>query len=208
MPRKVTIPIYDGDDFERLAELRREVSIAERKAQEERRRAESDNAPRRMGDDDDAAVAVREAEEYVKRAQDAYDAFVDEAADRAEMWVLHPIGHEEWRDLLKAHPPRKVTETDAEGKEREETHPDDLGYEVNTETFPKALLLFVDPDDEEIRTVHEPFESVAALRKRVKRLSAGEFESIWTTAYMLNSGVAADPKLSRFSPAGRKSDAT
>lgn len=203
MPRKTTIPIYDGDDFERLAELRREVAIAERKL--EAAKADAAGAALRLGDGD----SVADAQAEVKRAQDAYDAFVDEAAERAEMWVLHPIGHEEWRELLKAHPPRKVTTTGADGKEAEETDPEDAYFGVNTETFPKALLLFVDPEDDEIRTVAEPaFDTTAALRKRVKRLSVGEFETLWVSAYQLNSGAIADPKLSRFSPAGPRSDAT
>ena len=123
---------------------------------------------------------------------------MDEASDRAELWVLNAIGHEEFRKLLADHPPRKVTKTDDEGKDHEVTHPDDAGFEVNTETFPKALLLFVDPEDEDVRTIHEPFESIQALRKRVKRLAVGEFESMWVTAHMLNNGPVADPKASPY----------
>ena len=195
MPRKTTIPIYDGDDFERLSELRREVEIAERKA------AAEAAAPLRFGDE--------VSNDDVQAAKDAYDAFVDEAAERAESWVLHPIGHAEFRQLLKDHPPRKVTETGDDGKTSEVTHPDDAGWNFNTETFPKALLEFVDPDDDEVRTVAEPsFDTTAALRKRLKRLSAGEYDSIWAAAYLLNDGGIADPKASRFSPAGLRSDAT
>ena len=197
MPRKTTIPIYDGDDFERLSELRREVEIAERKA------ASLSDAPRRFGD-----LPAASSDE-VQAAKDAYDAFVDEAAERAEMWVLHPIGHAEFRQLLKDHPPRKVPEADTDGKSHEVTHPEDAGWEFNVETFPKALLEFIDPDDDDIRTVVEPkFDTVAALRKRLKRLSVGEYDSIWAAAYMLNNGAVADPKASRFSPAGPRSDET
>lgn len=206
MSRKTTVPIYDGDDFERLAELRREVEIAERKADEVRKRAEQAASTRRFGDDTEGPV--RQAEECVQAAKDAYDAFVDEASERAEMWVLTPLGHEEFRQLIKDHPPRKVTQPGEDDKDVEVTHPDDAGWDVNTETYPKALLLFVDPEDEEHRTVAEPFESVAALRKRVRRLSAGEFDSMWIRAHMLNNGAVADPKLSRFSPAGPRSDET
>src|SRR5690349_15962520 len=105
MSRKATIPIYDGDDFERLAELRREVDIAERKVLTESAR-ETVAAPRRAGDEISNPVA--EAERAAQAARDAFDAFVDEASERAETWVIAPIGHEEFRALLREHPPRKV----------------------------------------------------------------------------------------------------
>ncbi len=204
---KATIPIYHDDDFERMAELRMEVSIAERRVKAAREDAEeSVGSNRREGDDE--PDAVQEAKDALHAAQEVFNAFVDEAEPRAEMWVLKPIGHEDFRDLLVAHPPRKVkvkvkapTEDDPDREiEREETHPaDGEPFNVNTETFPKALLLFIDPDDDEHRTIVGPkFDTEAAFRKRVKRLSKGQFESMWMTAFMANEGGAADPKLARF----------
>ena len=197
MPRKATIYLYDGDDMERMADLRRAVDIAERQAEA----ASLLVAPRRMGDDlPDNSASVQEA-------QSAFDAFVDEAVERAEAWELHAIGFEEFRTLLKNHPPRKVSEM-VDGEERETTDPEDVymgpngRFEINSETFPKALLLFVDPDDVEHRTVHAPFTDAEALRKRVRRLSAGEFESLWFAAYTLNEGGVADPLALRYSPDG------
>lgn len=203
MAGKATIPIYHGDDFERMAELRREVDIAERKLDEAKRDAEESTSALRLGDDDNA---VEQAKERLSAARDRFSGFVDEAAERAENWVLRPIGHEEFRQLLKDHPPRKVTETGDDGKERETTHSADAGWDVNTETYPKALLTFVDPDDDSIRTVEEPFESVAALRKRIKRLSAGEFDTMWIRAHMLNNGAVADPKASPFYVGAQRSE--
>jgi len=200
MPRKVTIPLYDGDDFERLSELRREVDIAERKAEA----AAQGVSSRRMGDIPDEIIAAGE----VKRAREEYSDAVDEAAERAETWVLAAIGHGEFRDLVAAHPPRQVGELDDEGKHREVTHPDDAGWEFNTETLPKALLEFVDPEDDDIRTVLEPALDPAALRKRLKRLSLGEFKTLWVAAYQLNDGLVADPKASDSYVTGRKSDET
>lgn len=204
---KATIPLYQDDDFERLADLRREVSIAERRLAQERMNAAEDNVgTARAGDD--VPDKVREAQDALKAAQDAFDQFVDEASERAEMWSLKPIGHEEFRKLLKDHPPRKVTE--GEGDDRKEVdHPDDAQWDVNTESFGKALLLFVDPEDDEIRTVVEPkFDSEAALKRRVKRLSQGEFDSLWITAYMANKGGASDPKSARYSPGTPRSTET
>jgi hypothetical protein len=187
MSRKTTILIYDGDDFERLAELRREVDVAERQA--------INAPPLRMGDD---------PADPAQEAKAAYDAAVDEAAERAEEWEIHPIGHEEFRALLKDHPPRKVDGED--GKQVD--HPDDETIGVNTETFGKALLLFVDGEDPEVRTIVRPELDPTALRKRLKRLSAGEFDSIWVAAFFLNNGAVTDPKLSKFSAATPRSSAT
>lgn len=204
MARKTTVPLYDGDDFERLAELRREVDLAEKRV-DRLEREERPALSRRLGDDDLDDDKLIQARTALEAARDAYDAFVDEAAERAEMWVLEPIGHSEFRGLFKEHPPRKVKGD--EGKESDD--PDDAPFGVNTETFPMALLSFVDPDDDEIRTVTEPkFDTTAAFRKRVKRLSAGEFETLWVAAFLLNRQGVSDPKLSMFSPRSPRSDET
>lgn len=187
MPRRATIHLYADDDFERLSELRREVAVAER-------RALTELGTPRFGGSDDAVP------EYVTEAKAAFDAFVDKAAERAEEWVLHPIGHQEFRDLLADHPPRKA--------EDGALHDDDEGWGFNSATFGRALLTFVDPEDMDLRTVAAPALTADKLAKRIKRLSAGEFDTLWTTAYMLNTGGVADPKLERYSATDRKSSAT
>jgi hypothetical protein len=211
MPRK-TIVIYEGDDFERLSTLRAEVGIAERQLSEALLVAST--APARFGDDDpDEITALRES---LKAAQDAYDSFVDVAAERADEWVIESIGHEAWRDLLTAHPARKVlanpTAPPNPGETvivdtREVDHPDDEAFGVNTEEFGKALLLFVDPDDDEHRTVTKAGDAdLARLGTRVRRLSQGQFDTLWMSAFYLNTGGVADPKLSRYSIAPRSSE--
>jgi hypothetical protein len=185
MPRK-TIVIYDGDDFERLADLRNEVGVAERAAEL------ASGMSSRLGD---------ATPDGVQAARDAYDSFVDVAAGRAEAWELHSIGHEAWRDLLAAHPARQVDGED--GKKVE--HPEDASWGVNTESFGKALLLFVDPEDGDHRTVAKlgDAEPGTVLPKRLRRLSQGQFDTLWITAYGLNTGGVADPKASRYSIAPR-----
>ena len=103
MPRKVTIPLYDGDDFETMADLRREVEIAKRKYDAAVTEAEeAAGAPRRMGDDvGSETVQQAKADLAAKRAR--LSSFIDEAAERAETWELRPIGHEEFRALCEAH---------------------------------------------------------------------------------------------------------
>lgn len=210
MPRK-TINIYDGDDFERLAELRTEVSIAERALLEAQVEAARDGvaAPARGGDDqpDAAKAAITAASDALKIARDAFDAFVDVAAERAVPWELHSIGFEAWSELVDAHPPRQVDgEGDDAGKKVD--HPEDGGWGVNSKTFSKALLLFVDPEDpEEHRTVTKIGDApLTDLPKRLKRLSHGQVESLWITAFALNTGGIGDPKAQRYSTGQRSSE--
>jgi hypothetical protein len=172
-PRTATVVIYQGDDLERLSELRRKADTAERIQREN-----ADSA--RIGDGDDSGVAELKA---------AYDAFVEEAAERAEVVTLRAIGRGRWRDLLADHQPREV-----DG----EPHPDDAVYGCNVETLPDALLTFVDGD---VRTIESPeFATSKACRDFLDNdLSAGDFESLWVTAYWLNVSPGADPKASRYS---------
>lgn len=216
---KVTIPILADGDEETLRDLKRALVIARRNAKA------NAGVPQRGGD------AVPDAE--VEAAKAAHDEFLDVAAERAEGWVLETIGHHEFRELLKQHPPRKTTRTNEDdGTTEEIVDPEDEAFGVNTETFPRALLLFVDPDDPEIRTIAEinidgeniaeevepaqhddqgkpvAFKHVAKVTRRVKRLSAGHFNSLWTNALSLNELGVGDPKLDRFSPATLTSNET
>jgi hypothetical protein len=197
MPSK-TVPIYADDDNERLYELRVAVNIAERALLEKRLNPKpTENA--RGGDV--VTDEVAEAEAALKAAQDAYDAAVDEASERAEEWKLHSIGFEAWDDLLLKYPPRKVTE--GEGDEAKEVdHPDDADFGVDTSKFGKALLLYVDPEDGEHRTVTKAGGiDLGGLARRLNRLSRGQVDTLWATAYHLNTGGIADPKVTRFSTA-------
>lgn len=194
MPRK-TVLLYADGDFEKLSELRTRVGIAERNA------VQAENLPRRLGDDDSTSAEVEAA-----RAE--YDAFVDVAAERAEEWVVESIGHEDWRDLLLAHPMRKTTETGSEGPV-EVDHPVDAEWGFNVETFGKALLLWADPEDPEHRTIQKAGDiDLGRLALRVKRLSSGQFETLWATAYALNTGGVTDPKSGRYSLGVAKSTET
>lgn len=175
-PRTATVPIYQGDDLERLADLHREAEIAERRAQEAAR------SPLRGGDEIPSAADERAA----------YDAFVDEAAERAVIVELTAIGKRKWRDLLAAHPARKHT---VDGKE--ETVEDDAFYEVNAETFPQALLTF---SRDGVSTVTGPRVPASEFREFLENeVSDGDFERLWSTAYWLNRAPGADPKDSKFS---------
>lgn len=170
-PREGEYVIYQGDDLPRIAEARQRLEVARRNA------AVAEGAPLRVGDE---APSVDDAE-------DAYRAVVEETADRAVVVKVRAIGRRRFRALMLAHPPR----TDDEGK----THPDDAPYEVNVETFPEALLRFIDDEDDTVRTIAEPDLTPAKLRAFVEDdLADGDFDGLWLTAYYLNRSPGADPK--------------
>lgn len=182
-PRTSSVVLYHGDDIERIAELRRTAERASRLAQAEGARA---------GDGDDSSEAWAE-----------YREFIAEASERAEVWRLETIGNAEFRALLREHPPRM-----APGDEGEVVDDDDAQFGVNIDTFGKALLTFVDPEDPEIRTIAEPASEPVELARRLKRLSVGEFDELWVRAFMLNTAGVADPKASLSSPASRDTSET
>lgn len=183
-PRTATIPIYQGDDAERLAELHMAVAIAERQTSMQ-------GAPRRVGD---------APEDDVQEARDAFDAFLDEAAERAVEVVVRAIGRRRFRDLVAAHPPR----TEKNGKGEDVTHEADVVLGVNVETFPPALLAFAEAGDEGIRTIVGPESVVKSARALEEFLddevTDGDYEKIWTAAYWINRSPGSDPKELRYSP--------
>ena len=178
-PRTVSVTIYQGDDLERLAELHRAVVRAEAQA------VEAARGPRRGGDEIPNADAEKAA----------YNAFVDEAAERAVEVRLRAIGSTRFADLMLAHPPRMV---DGEGGKK--PHEDDEQFGVNTLTFPKALLGYRDEADPELRTIVAPAASVEDIREFLDdECTDGDVEKLWTAAYFLNRTPGADPKDTRFS---------
>lgn len=201
MPQ-ATIPILTPADQEHLSHLKRAVQVAQRNAKQ------NSGVPLRGGDAD--------PNEELEAAKAAYNEYLDEAEERAEKWVLETIGHEEYRELLKDHPPRKVTEQADDGTVTEVDHPDDKDWGVNTETFPKKLLLYVDEEDAEIRTIADLKDDdgnniaadLAKIQRRVKRLSMGQFETLWVNAVTLNGVGVTDPKSDRFSTVTPRSTET
>lgn len=92
-PRTATVPIYQGDDMERLADLRHRAEIATRREQ---------GLVANMGDDDTPADEAREA----------YNAAVAEAAERAVLVRVNQVGRKIFRRLLSEHPPREDHDVD------------------------------------------------------------------------------------------------
>ena len=170
-PRTTSVILYQGDDLERLAELRRAVDRAETQPP----------GPRRGGDEIPGAVE-----------REALEAFAGEAAERAVEIRLQAIGSTRFAALMLAHEPRRVDGPD-DGKRM---HEDDEPFGVNTLTFGKALLSYRDEDRAEVRTILEPDLSPEDLREFLDDDCAdGDIERLWTTAYYLNrSEASGDPK--------------
>jgi hypothetical protein len=201
-PRTNTIPIYQGDDTERLSELRMAVAVAERQAEIKRQQwSDSQGGPRRVGDKPAvSAEDVQAADAAVQAAEDAFDAFVDEAAERAVEVVVRAIGRRRFRDLVAAHPQRMVKGDDG----KESPHPDDYGYGVNVETFAPALLGFAEAGEDGVRTILAP-ESATKSGKALEDfldddLTDGDYEKVFQVAYWINRAPGSDPKELRYSP--------
>ncbi len=219
-PRSASVVIYQGDDFPVMAELRQAADTADRFATEASREVDRlaeafrrSQSGGRLGDADESlAEALSSAREVLaeKRAaaqekRDAYDAFIPEAAERAVEVVLQAIGNRRFRQLLLQHPPRKVP-----GPENEQVvHEDDAEFDVNSATFPDALLRFADEDDPDRRTIAAPEFTHKALAEFLDdEIEFGNFERLWQTAYALNRGASIDPFLTTFSDVSPRSEPT
>ena len=204
-PRTASLTIYQGDDLAALADLRMAAEVERRKNEQaredaEERARESEKSEARAGDDEVVGTF-----EVCTDAQDAYDAFVDEAAERAVVVTVRLIGRKRFADLCDAHPARMVTQTveptEAEPvpQSREVPHEDDEGFGVNVspEAFPTALLTLRDDD---VHTIIEPeFKNAADLRDFLdNEISDGDFATLWMMAYSLNRSGSLDPKATRY----------
>lgn len=210
--RTTTIPIYQGDDSERLTELHLTYKLAERDATEvseqydaQEARVASDSARY----DDDAEISqddVDAAKAIAREAKKAYNDFVTEAADRALSVTVQHIGSKRFRELVAAHPQRVLRDDDGalikDSEGFDIVHGEDFQFGVNTETMPRALLAYVDERNHSIRTITEPrLDGPQATEEFIDdELSDGDLDRIWRAAYFLNRLPSADPKALAFSP--------
>jgi hypothetical protein len=188
-PRTADVIIYQGDDLATLSDLRGAAELAQRLYEDSQK-----SGTNRIGDAPDP-----------QPAKDAYDAFIDEAAGRAETVTLRAIGRRHWRDLFDENPPRMVKRL-IDGEQTEVVHPDDEPFGVDTKVFGEKLLNF---DHDGVRTITVPeFPTAAARTEFVDNISEGDFDRLWTTAYYLNTSLGLDPGKSRYSAARVSSNAT
>lgn len=175
--RTASVTLYQGDDFERLTELRRAADAARHRSDEAEK-----HGLRRAGDD----AADPELAAAADQAEAEYDAFVDEAAERAIEIRFRALQGKAFRALMAAHPPRDDNETDAE-------------FDVNTATFPDELLVL---------SIEEPRHTPDERREFVDDLADGDHERFWQAAYWMNRLPGGDPKATRFSSASQSSSVT
>lgn len=189
--RTAEVWLYKGEDYAKLAELRKAADTAQR-----------------AYDQAKEAGTLRGGDTGPKDEKAAYDAFVAEAADRATLVRLSALGRRQWRALLDEHPPRRELRVIDDAKQ-EVVHDDDADFGINTSTFPDKLLGYRDPTRDDLRTILEPeFPTVAALNDWLDELSGGEFDRLWVTAFYLNREPGVDPKLTTFSAVSPESSAT
>lgn len=170
-PRSAQVVIYQGDDLQRLGELRRAADIAQRMVDEFKQSGTARGGDAPSAEDEKAA----------------YNAFVEEAAERAVVIEVHALGRKQFRSLMAAHPPRKVDGD--EGKHV--VHEDDAGYDVNMDDFPAPFLA---------ASIAEPtFPTPADCERFLDDLADGDFDRVFSTAYWLNRAPGADPQSSKFS---------
>lgn len=175
-PRTASVVIYQGDDLERLSELRREADIAERELEV------GATSLARVGDDDKVTPA------QVAEKRLAYNAYVDEAAERAIIVTVEAMKRTPFRALMAEHGAR-------------EKNDEDEAFGVNMDAFPEPFLresvVKVEIGDREL--------NLGQIRDLLDALPEGDFDRVFSTAYMLNRAPGGDPKESRYSTASPSS---
>ncbi|KAB2807984.1 hypothetical protein F9L07_25275 [Pimelobacter simplex] len=172
-----TVPLFLGDDLQRIEELRADLYEAA---------AASVPTTRLLSETEPAGA------EELKAKAEAHDAFVREATERARKVVIQALPRRKKRELEAKHPARMVTQKvpdpDAgEGAEREVevVHADDTkGF--NFETMADDLVpLSIAPGQ---------FTSDAARDAFIDDLSDPHFNAVYNAAIRLNTEDGGIPK--------------
>jgi hypothetical protein len=170
-PRE-TVPLFQGDDLQRLEELRADLMEAASAAVV---------GPRLLSE------TVPEGTAELKAKADAHDDFVREATERARKVEIQALPRHEKRRLQADHPARTVTETitDPDGTIRsvEIPHKDDnkgFNFETMADVLVPASLI--------------GFNSHAAAVAFAEDLSDPHFNAIYRAAIRLNYEDSTVPK--------------
>ena len=166
-PRTSVVPVYQGDDADKIADLRAD---AERAALTRRGNSRLDD-----GDADPFAAAV-----------ESYNVFLDEAYERALKVTIAALRKDDWRDLIADHPPRADV-LDDDGKVVKSFDADhEVGFNVQTVAEP---LISATLDRVEELGLDQELE-----RDDADELSDADFNRIYSAAVDLNIGSGPDPK--------------
>lgn len=153
-PTQWTVNLWQGDDLFRIQEAEQAVAAA--------MPTNSLGVPIRLGD----TSALTEAVAY-------RDQLRDEAEPRAIKATVQRLPRKQFRDLIKAHPPREGDEADKEIGFNEEAVADEL--------VPACL-------------VAPEFKSPAFREEFLDNLSDAQFGLLFDAAYAVNRGGVPDPK--------------
>ena len=151
-PRTAEVVIYQGDDLAKLRELYQVTEMEDIKA------------PARKND------PVADA---VKEAAKAYDAFVDEAAERAIAVTIQQVGRRRWRQVRDECPPRKDDEADQI-----------IGYDRD------ALGEILVPES----IIAPVFNSTTERADFLDMLSEADWERLVTAVIDVNTTAVGNPK--------------
>ena len=164
-PRTETVVILQGNDDERLRQLRAFATDLRAKADRLRPRGDPKAAAAPMGE----AGGWSEANANATEAEQVADDFAATAAENGITVVLCSVGRSKWRELVAAHPAREGNEDD-----KLDTLADDL--------VPACMGSPVFGSDD---------ERAAFLDS----LSEAEFGRLAQVAWLLNTRTSADPNL-------------
>lgn len=163
--RTKTVTLLQGEDDERLQELRVKASELRQRAEKLRK------APRSalLADETDPAL---DAEFAASEAEREADEFAAEAEARGVEITLRALGRRRWPELLEAHPPREGNDADKRSG-------------ANLKTLPDVLV----PE-----SIVEPQMSPGEKTDFLDGLSFGQWDYLALEAWNLNTQAGADPK--------------
>lgn len=168
-PRTKTVSLFQGDDLVRHEELLAEM---QRTAQG------ISGTSARLGDDPKVAARL---------AAEAFNAFKDEAEERAAKVEIRAVGRKTWRDLVAKHPARPDED-------------DDEARGFNVDTFADDLIPAC--------IVEGQFASIADRDAFLDDLPDGLWNLLYRECVDLNLSTGPDPKARISLPADPTGDET
>lgn len=154
-PRTKTVSLFQGDDLVRHEELLAEMERAARGIS---------GTSARLGDDPKVAARM---------AAEAFNAFKDEAEERAAKLEIRALGRKAWRDLVANHPARGGDDADEAQGFNVDTFADDL--------IPACI-------------VEGQFPSVADRDAFLDDLPDGLWNLLYRECLTINQASGPDPK--------------
>jgi len=177
-PRVEKVIILQGDDDEKVRELRTEITRIEARKPT---KAELNQASL-MGENSSLDTWQKELD----AAKKAHDDFSAKAEKRGVTVVLRALGRKTYRELIAKHPPRDDDEQDK-------------GFGANIDTLSEDLVP---------ACIASPAGTAGAIADFLDSLNEGQFGDLSVKAWQLNVGRTADPTQRLSSVASHTSNGT